>query len=203
MDITDQYLASAKIKRAEEHLRMAVDAAGLGTFQITADDRTFSASPKLEEFFGFYPDEPTPYQSAINQIHPDFRQFVVNQVKRAFCEGTRFDMEHQIIEYHDGKIKWVRAIGEVHQRDGKNYFTGVLHEITEKKPDEMRKNDFISMVSHELKTPLTSIKAYIQLMQRKFEKTNEDVVSNMLDKTNQQITKMTAMINGFLYISRL
>lgn len=104
MDITDQYLASAKIKRAEEHLRMAVDATGLGTFQITADDRTFSASPKLEEFFGFYPDEPMPYQSAINQIQPDFRQFVVNQVKRAFCEGTRFDIEHQIIGYHDGKI---------------------------------------------------------------------------------------------------
>nr|WP_314492655.1 PAS domain-containing sensor histidine kinase [uncultured Chryseobacterium sp.] len=203
LDITDQYLANVKIQRAEENLRMAVDAAGLGTFQISADDRVFTASSKLKEFFGFYPDEPMSYDAAINQIHPDFRQEVAVNVERAFSEGIRFDMEHQIIGYHDEKVRWVRAIGEVHQKDSKKYFTGVLHEITEKKLDEIRKNDFIAMVSHELKTPLTSVKAYIQLMQRKFEKIEDDNVSKMLDKTDQQITKMTAMINGFLDISRL
>jgi two-component system sensor histidine kinase VicK len=36
-------------------------------------------------------------------------------------------------------------------------------DITEQKLDELRKNDFIGMVSHELKTPLTTIKAYTQV----------------------------------------
>lgn len=203
MDITEQYLASAEIKRAEENLRMAVDAAGLGTFQISADDRIFTASPKLKEFFGFYPDESMPYEAAVNQIHPDFRELVAAQVERTFSKGTRFDMEYQIIGYHDQKIRWVRAIGEVQQKEGKQYFTGVINEITERKLDEIRKNDFIAMVSHELKTPLTSVKAYIQLMQRKFTKTEDEDVSKMLDKTDLQIKKMTSMINGFLDISRL
>jgi len=86
MDITDQYLAGAEIKRAEENLRMAVDAAGLGTFQISADERTFTASPKLKELFGFYPDELMPYEAAINQIHPDFRESVTLNVERAFLK---------------------------------------------------------------------------------------------------------------------
>ena len=203
MDITNQYLANEEIKRAEENLRMAVDAAGLGTFQISADDRTFTASPKLKEFFGFYPYDVMPYEAATNQIHPEFRESVKANVELAFSEGKRFDMEYQINGYHDKKLRWVRAIGEVQYKQGKEYFTGVINEITEKKLDEIRKNDFIAMVSHELKTPLTSIKAYIQLMQRKFAEAENDTYSKMLDKADLQIRKMTAMINGFLDISRL
>lgn len=112
-------------------------------------------------------------------------------------------MEYQIKGYHDKKLRWVRAIGEVQYKQGKEYFTGVINEITEKKLDEIRKNDFIAMVSHELKTPLTSIKAYIQLMQRKFAEAENDTYSKMLDKADLQIRKMAAMINGFLDFSRL
>ncbi|WP_294298932.1 PAS domain-containing sensor histidine kinase [uncultured Chryseobacterium sp.] len=202
MDITDQYLASAEIKRAEESLRMAVDAAGLGTFQISAEDRVFTCSPKLKEFFGFYPDELMPYEAAIKQIPPDFRELVTANVEKAFAGKGRFDMEHIIIGYHDEKLRWVRAIGEIQQKEGKEYFTGVIHEITEKKLDEIRKNDFIGMVSHELKTPLTSIKTYIQLMQARFSKTEDDALSRILEKADLQINKMTTMINGFLDISR-
>jgi PAS domain S-box-containing protein len=203
MDITEQYLADEEIKSAEENLRMAVDAAGLGTFQLCADERIFTASSKLKEFFGFDSHESMPYEAAIEQIHPDFRESVKANVELAFSEGLRFDMEYQIIGYHDEKTRWVRAIGKVNQKEGKDYFTGVIHDITERKLDEIRKNDFIAMVSHELKTPLTSVKAYIQLMQRKFAKADDEPVSKMLDKTELQIRKMTSMINGFLDISRL
>lgn len=203
MDITDQYLSGAEIKRAEEYLRMAVDAAGLGTFQISADERTFKASPKLKELFGFYPDEIMPYEAAVNQIHADFRACVAANVERTFLEGTRFNMEYQIIGYRDEKKRWVRAIGEVQEKDGKEYFTGVIHEITEKKLDEIRKNDFISMVSHELKTPLTSINTYLQLLLRKAEKSDDQFVKQASAQSLKQVKNMTEMINGFLNISRL
>lgn len=203
MDITDQYLAGADIRRAEESLRMAVDAAGLGTFQIGVDDRVFTYSPKLKEFFGFYPDEFMSYEAAVSQVHPDFRDLLAANVERAFSENARFDMEYPIIGFHDEKLRWVRAIGEIQQKEGKEYFTGVIHEITEKKLDEIRKNDFIGIVSHELKTPLTSIKTYIQLMQAKFSTTEDDFLSKILEKADLQINKMTTMINGFLDISRL
>ncbi len=104
MDVTDQYLASAEIERAEESLRMAVDAAGLGTFQISISDRIFTASPKLKEFYGFYPYELMSYEAAVNQIHPDFRKSVTADVERACTEGARFDMEYPIIGYRDEKL---------------------------------------------------------------------------------------------------
>lgn len=203
MDITEQHLAEAEIKRAEESLRMAVDAAGLGTFYINADDRIFVASSKLKEFFGFNAEDELPYEAAIGQIHSDYRQQAADLVESAFLKGKRFDMEYPIIGYHDGKTRWVRGIGEMQHREGKNYFTGVLHEITEKKQDEIRKNDFIGMVSHELKTPLTSMKGYIQVLLLKLRKWEDDSIVKALERADAQINKMTGMINGFLSISRL
>jgi PAS domain S-box-containing protein len=203
MDITEQHLAAAEIQRAEKNLRMAIDAAGLGTFFINASDRVFVASPKLKEFFGFLPDEEFSFEDGLDQIHPDYRQDVEDLIKLAFQNKAHFDMEYPIIGYHDGKTRWVRGIGEIHQSEGKEFFTGVLHEVTEKKLDEIRKNDFIGMVSHELKTPLTSMKGYIQLLLYRLGKQEDAVNVNALEKANLQVTKMTNMINGFLNISRL
>ena len=98
------------------------------------------------------PDEELPYEAAINQIHPDYRQAAADMVEASFTKGVRFDMEYPVVGFHDGKIRWVKGLGTVqHDSTGKNaYFTGVLHEISERKQDELRKNDFIGMASHEL-----------------------------------------------------
>jgi PAS domain S-box-containing protein len=203
MDITEQYSAAKKVERAEESLRMAVDAAGLGTYFINATDRIFYPSPTLKEFFGFRPDEEVPYEAAINQIHPDYRQKAADMVEAAFTKGERFDMEYPVIGYHDGTIRWVRGIGTMQHYDGKDFFTGVLHDITELKENEQRKNDFISMVSHELKTPLTSAISYVQVSEKKTLENGDTLTSVMLERAGIQLAKMTRMINGFLNVSRL
>ena len=203
IDITDKVVARKKVERAEESLRMAVDAAGLGTYFINATDRIFHPSPRLKEFFGFKPNEEVPYDAAINQIREDYRQQAADMVEAAFTKGERFDLEYPIVGYHDGTIRWVRGIGVMRHYDGKDFFTGVLHEITEKKKDEIRKNDFIGMVSHELKTPLTSLTAMIQVAEGKLKNNEDQFLSSVMNKASVQIKRMSTMINGFLNISRL
>jgi PAS domain S-box-containing protein len=205
MDITEQYLGVKNVERAEERLRMAIDAAGLGTYYINVIDRIFYPSPKLKEFFGFAPDQKVAYEAAINQIHPDYREAAANLVEAAITKGAKFDMEYPIIGHNDGRIRWVRGIGTV-QKDEKGinrYFTGVLHEITEQKQDEIRKNDFIGMVSHELKTPLTSLTAIIQVANAKLKSSEDTFLTGAMEKANVQVKRMSNMINGFLNISRL
>jgi PAS domain S-box-containing protein len=204
LDITDKVVARKKVERAEETLRMAIDAAEMGSYYINTTDRIFHASPRLKEFFGFAPDEEVPYEAAINQIHEDYRQAAADLVEAAITKGVRFDMEYPVVGYHDGRIRWVRGIGEVqHDSDGKSYFTGVLHEITERKLDEIRKNDFIGMVSHELKTPLTSLTAIVQFLNEQFRESEDEILRVVLSRANIQVKKMKNMINGFLNVSRL
>lgn len=80
---------------------------------------------------------------------------------------------------------------------------GTTRDVTEQKMNEIRKNDFIGMVSHELKTPLTSMKGYIQMLLVKLRQRNDELAVSALEKTNTQIAKMTRMINDFLNVSRL
>jgi signal transduction histidine kinase len=67
----------------------------------------------------------------------------------------------------------------------------------------MRKNDFIGMVSHELKTPLTSLNAIIQVANTKLQGSDDQFLAGAMTKANAQIKRMSTMINGFLNISRL
>ncbi|MGF1924644.1 MAG: PAS domain-containing sensor histidine kinase [Bacteroidia bacterium] len=205
MDITETYLATKKVERAEESLRMAIDAAELGSYAINVKDRIFVTSPKLKEFFGFLPEDEVPYEAAIGQIREDYRDVVANAVEASITQGRRFDMEYPVIGFWDKKTRWLRGIGTVqHQNHGiDSYFTGVLHEITERKLDEIRKNDFIGMVSHELKTPLTSINGYLQFIGRKAKNDRDEYLSIALEKASRQVKKMWTMIDGFLTISRL
>ena len=205
VDVTEQVNARKKVERAEESLRMAVEAAELGSYYINVVDRIFVPSPRLKEFFGYAPDEEVSYEAAINQIHPDYRQAAADMVEAAITKGIKFDMEYPVIGHNDGKMRWVRGIGTVqHDNNGvDSYFTGVLHEITEKKQDEMRKSDFIGMVSHELKTPLTSLTAIVQVMNAKLKNSDDAFIANAMGKANIQVKKMGNMINGFLNISRL
>ncbi len=79
----------------------------------------------------------------------------------------------------------------------------VFDDITERKQQEQLKNDFISMVSHELKTPLTTLKAHLQLSERRARKLQDDQIETSVRKSLSQVERMKKLIQGFLDVGRL
>lgn len=79
----------------------------------------------------------------------------------------------------------------------------IARDITGKKQEEMRKNDFIAMVSHELKTPLTSMRSYIQVLLGIAKKDGNPFQVNALARAEIQAQKMSTMIHDFLNLARL
>lgn len=73
--------------------------------------------------------------------------------------------------------------------------------ITEQKTLEKRKDDFISIASHELKTPVTSLKLYIQLLQRQIPTENKN--HPIIDKLNSQVDKLNILITDLLDVSKI
>jgi PAS domain S-box-containing protein len=104
----------------------------------------------------------------------------------------------------NGSIKHVLINSNVLMKDGEFIHTRCFtRDITDLKNEEERKNTFISMVSHELKTPLTSIKSYVQILLSKAAKEKDDFRINVLTRTDAQVKKMVKMIEDFLNLSRL
>jgi two-component system CheB/CheR fusion protein len=204
-DITELKKIQQELDNSNQLLGMAIDSAEMGTWTIDIKTLEFIPSPRLKEIFGFYPEEDMGYEASIAQIVNEHQSKVSEAVKAAIEDGVKYDVEYSLHGFHDGKLRWVRAIGSLTDvQIGKpTYFTGISIDITAHKQDEIRKNDFIAMVSHELRTPLTSLQGYLQLLANKEKKANNASSVGMLDKANKQVKKMNALINGFLNISQL
>jgi two-component system sensor histidine kinase/response regulator len=79
----------------------------------------------------------------------------------------------------------------------------LLDEIEFRKQAERKKDEFISIASHELKTPLTSVKGYMQLLGRSIDKGDMEKVKNHLAKAQVQLEKLNELIADLLDISKI
>lgn len=79
----------------------------------------------------------------------------------------------------------------------------LLDEIEFRKKAERKKDEFISIASHELKTPLTSVKGYVQLLGRSIDKGDIETVKKHLGKAQVQLDKLNDLIADLLDISKI
>jgi PAS domain S-box-containing protein len=199
------FVSNIELQESEELKNMAIEQAELGVWHIDASTREFIASKRLKEFFGYFDHEIMEYDAAINHIREDFRDKVANEVEQAIQTGKAYEIEYPIVTYRDKQQRWLRATGKLNPAtNGRNsYLSGTIMDVTERREDDQRKNDFISMVSHELKTPLASMIGYIQMLKSRAAKSEDNFAVGILDKANKQSKKMNALINGFLDMKRV
>lgn len=115
-----------------------------------------------------------------------FRKTMVNKKKN----GEIFYVDHTITPVKDKS-------GTI------THFVGIWKDITEQMQLEKRKDDFIGIASHELKTPLTSISLYTQALNNMFSKEESNGYSKYIGKINTQIYRLTNLINQLLDISKI
>ncbi len=204
-DITALKKVQKALNLSNKMLGMAIDVTGTGTWAVNVASEAFSASERLKLLFGFSKDQEMNIKSVVSKIREEFRDTFEHAYEATIKTGAKFDLEFPILANEELHYTWIRAIGSLSRdQDGKaEYFTGVMNDITVHREDELMKNDFIAMVSHELRLPLTTLQGYIQLLVSRAEKSDWEFTSTALEKANVQIKKMTALINGFLNVSSL
>lgn len=206
-EITQQVMLRKKNEKDQQMLNLAVDAGELATFYYQTETNLFSGNTLLKKWFGLSSDENMDLSLAIAVILPEDRDRVSLAIEHVLSKDSdgHYFIEYRIQNNVDKKIRLLQANGRVfYDRKGNPLsLNGTLRDITEQKKEEQRKDDFIGMVSHELKTPLTSLKAYLQILQRMDLPTKDPMSQNMLGKSVKQVQYMNSMINGFLNVSRL
>jgi signal transduction histidine kinase len=79
----------------------------------------------------------------------------------------------------------------------------IINDITQLKELERQKDEFLAIASHELKTPVTSIKAYGQVLQSVFRRKGDAVAVEQLQKMDAQINKLTNLIADLLDVTKI
>lgn len=136
------------------------------------------------------------------ETHPDDPD--LNEViERTISQSTPLAMEIRLKLLQSNHYRYhLLSIMPIQEQDKIIKWVGTFTDIDDQKQAIARKDEFISVASHELKTPLTSIKGYVQLLQRTM---NLDVNGSKLyiDRTLNQIKKLDTLIADLLDISKI
>jgi len=204
IDITGEVNARRAKAESESRLLLAAEATGLAIWDLDIVNNNFSFTPQLPGLFGHPPEARPTLKHIRSQIHSDdMRTIVMKAYRESFATGN-YLCEVRIL-WPDNSLHWIKTKGKVFFNENNKpiRMLGTVVDITENKRDEIRKNDFIAMASHELKTPLTSLKAYLQLLEIKLSGTIDPFIKTAVVKSGIQVNKMTALIHSFLDISKL
>lgn len=142
-------------------------------------------------------------------IHPDDKKEFFEKLNKAYKVGDNQEMELRCLNKL-GTYKWhlYRAVA-VHDETGKiKTWLSTCTEIHKVKEEQRRKEEFLKMVSHELKTPVTSIKGYVQLLLSMInakEEIPEELVpvQRSLKRIDSQVSRLTRLISEMLDLSRV
>ena len=189
----------------EEHSRLAaiVESSNDAIVGKTLDGIITSWNRAAERLFGYSPQEAI--GKPITLIIPtELLQEEVEIISK-IRKGIRIEHYETVRRRKDGRyINVSLSISPVKDSTGKIVGSAkIARDITERVEFEQRKDEFISMASHELKTPVTALKGFTQLLKRRYKRQNDAESLRFLDRMDTQIDKLTKLINDLLDISKM
>ena len=227
-EIEERKQTEAALRDADQWLRLAQRAGGVGTFDWNMQARRSRVSEIYREIFGLPPRQDwTDTEQWMRCVHPDDQPWIMEHLKRV-AESESAGQEPCSAEYRivrpDGEIRWVHYSGHL-ERDAAGVpvrMTGTVQDITQRKAAEAErenllesercargeaekanrlKDEFLSVVSHELRTPLNAISGYAQLLRTG--KIGADQVQECVRAIERNSRAQAQIIDDLLDMSRI
>lgn len=125
-----------------------------------------------------------------------------------FCPHvqTLADGQEHMAEIHEDVLGGDFLVSTTPLFNHQGKVTGSVHiarDITERIKLEKQKDEFVAIASHELKTPVTSLKLYGQILKKFFGENQDKRTIEIIDKMDLQTNKLTELVNDLLDVSKI
>ncbi len=192
-------------KRAEERLHEAEVIGKVGSFLWDFEDPTRSYwSDEMYALFGLVPRRNIPTIDSLEPyIHEGDRERFKGAWQRATTQPGVFSFTVRTVS-NRGEVRNLNIEGKsaVVNRITRSV-RGVAHDVTKEMEVDRAKSEFVSLASHQLKTPLTSIKWLSEILVAEgaepLTKKQEEYIKNIKSSAQQ----MVEMVNDLLNMSRI
>ena len=219
-DISEQKEAEAELKRNEAKYRGIIDNMELGLLEVDLEERIKYANPSFCHMTGYEAEELLGMNASQLLLDEEEAQAMASQnAQRKDGEPGVYELK---IKNKSGKHLWGLISGApLHDRNGKiKGSIGIHLDITDRKELEENlekalskerelndlKSQFVSMTSHEFRTPLTTLKANIELLNFYLQSVDSPLkpkIENNCQRMESEINRLTGLMNDILTLGRV
>ena len=138
-------------------------------------------------------------------IHPDDFATLKRVWNKSALDKVFFELEFRFYDAVNDRYMWFlnRATPVLDDDGNIKQWIGTSTNIDEFKTLAAQKDTFLGIASHELKTPLTSLKLYAQVLERMLRKTGDEKNAEFAKKMDVQIIKLTSLIGDLLDVTKI
>ncbi|WP_121810273.1 ATP-binding protein [Mucilaginibacter kameinonensis] len=200
IDVTDQVSGRLQTEENERRFRFLLNAMPQQVWTARADGSLDYVNDVVSRDFGENA-EIIADQGWQGFVHPDDLPAALAKWRRSLQSGKEYLTEFRL-RFADGNYYWhlARAVPLI-EYNAVTFWLGTNTNIDQQKYNENRKDEFISIASHELKTPLTTIKAFFQLSKR--ESAGNGKLNPFAAKAERQMERLGRLIEDLLDVSKI
>ncbi len=221
-DISDLRQAKAQARASQERLVDIASQVPGFFFQsvIHPDCRNdlLFVSDGVRDFYDATPEQLALDSSIVYQaVHPEDRSELQQAVRQSIASLTRLSSVHRVLRAN-GELRWVETSALPRRNeDGSVIFSGYMLDVTERKATEAERERLIAelqasntameqftyTVSHDLKSPLVTIRGFLGMLERDLEQGNRERALSDLGRIRSAAEKMSGMLSDLLDLSRV
>lgn len=194
-----------KLEETRSQLEEAQRLAHVGSWRWDVAANITSWSCELYRIFGVdSAHHQATYEGFLQLVHPEDREMVNGTVRSSRETGDPFSLQHRIIR-PDHAVRWLDSRGQVvrDRRGSTVAMVGTGQDITERKELERLRREFVSGISHDVRTPLTSIKGFASLIRSSWRDIGDDERSDYLARIERSAHELETLVVQLLEYSRL
>jgi PAS domain S-box-containing protein len=202
-DITERRRLEKELQASEERLRLAVAAAGIGLWDWDLVSGEIDWTPNHEAIWGY--EAGTPHRTYLDfagRVHPDDLDRVEAILRNSTDDRQDYSCEYRVV-HPGGVVRWVTARGRcTHDATGRAIRSrGALFDSTEQKEGDLRKDEFLAMLAHELRNPLASILNAVQILRLQ---SDGDLIQRQAKTILEaQVGQMMHLVDDLIEVSRI
>ncbi len=201
-DITYRKQVEEVLRKSEAKFRALYDANIIGVVLGDLKNNIFDANDAFLKIIGYTRKELQKGKLNCNKLTvKKYKERDERAVEQLLTKGVTTPWEKEYIKKDGSHVPVI--IGKVlTNKDSEETIAFVL-DNAERKKLERRKDEFIGTASHELKTPLTVIKAFSQILQKRFEKSKDKQNEYFARNIDDQVSRLTNLVNDLLDVSKI